>query len=335
MKRQFLRPLNPLYSIATAIRNRAYDAQFLHPRTLPHPVISVGNLSTGGTGKTPLILALAKLLTEAGRQPIILSRGYGRNSQATFRVDPAGTAAQFGDEPLLLARDSGAPVYVGADRVRAGVLATRELSLGPNAIFLLDDGLQHRQLARDVNIVLLSPRDLNDRPLPAGNLREPLSSLSRADILVLREEDAALAPQFFKRFQHVTCGRPVVWIVKRSLQLDQLSLPLDRAVAFAGIAHPAEFFAALRARGVTLLGTHAFPDHHRFAFADIARILYTSQASKATALLTTEKDFLRLDTAARKSLAAALPLAAVPLHTELADASLYLKQILALCVRQS
>jgi len=338
-RREVLRPLNPLYAAATAVRNLAYDRRVLTAQTLPHPVISVGNLSTGGTGKTPFVFELAKLLTAAGRQPIILSRGFGRTSTATMRVDPNGSAAQFGDEPLLLARLSGVPVYVGADRYRAGQLAISELVLRPHTIFLLDDGFQHRQLARDIDIVLVTAADLRDRLLPGGNLREPFSSLARAHILVLREEDAALAPKIRKRFHAASCSRPLIWTIRRSLDLDPLSVPpsvpLDRAVAFAGIAHPEEFLASLRNHGVTLVGAHAFPDHHPFTFRDVATILASAKRANATALLTTEKDFVRLDAPARQSLQAALTLAAIPLRTELTDAPLAVQQIFALCVRQS
>lgn len=333
--RELLRPLNPLYGAATAARNLAYDRCILRAKTLPHPVVSIGNLSTGGTGKTPFVLALAKLLAAAGRQPVILSRGYGRSSNATLRVDPNGTAEQFGDEPLLLARNSSVPVYVGPDRHRAGLLATSELALGPGAIFLLDDGFQHRQLARDVDIALVTAADVRDHLLPGGNLREPFSSLARAHILVLREEDAALAPKIRKRFRTASCSRPLVWTIRRLLDLDHISVPLNRAVAFAGIAHPEEFFAALRNSGVTLAKTHAFPDHHAFTFRDVTTLLAAAKRANATALLTTEKDLVRLDAPARQSLASALPLAAVPLRTELTDAALAVQQILALCVRQS
>lgn len=335
MNRKILLPLNPLYAAATAARNLAFDRRMLRAQTLPHPVVSVGNLSTGGTGKTPIVLELAKLLTAAGRQPVILSRGYGRSSNSTVRVDPNGTAAQFGDEPLLLARNSGVPIYVGPDRYRAGLLAMSELSLDANAIFLLDDGFQHRQLARDVDIVLVTAGDVHDHLLPGGNLREPFSSLARAHILVLREEDAALAPKIRKRFHAASCSRPLIWTIRRSLDLNSISVPLDRALAFAGIAHPEEFFAALSSDGVTLVGRHAFPDHHPFTFRDVSALLASARRANATALLTTEKDFVRLDAPARQSLEAALPLAAVPLRTELTDAALAVQQIFALCVRQS
>jgi tetraacyldisaccharide 4'-kinase len=337
MIRPLLRPLSPLYSAVTAARNMAYDRVLLRPRRLPATVLSIGNLSTGGTGKTPLIAALAGLLVSAGRRPIILSRGYGRQSSQVARVDPAGNALQFGDEPLLLANSlpSSVPIYVGADRYRVGMLAAEENPVTPDTLFLLDDGFQHRQLAREIDIVLLSASDLTDSLLPAGNLREPLASLARADVLVFREEDAALVPEFLKRFQHPSCSRPVVWKVRRTLDLSGIADLTVPAVAFAGIAHPREFFSGLRARGLALPATLSFPDHHPYTFADVTRILASLQLAKSRTLLTTEKDLVRLDPRARASMEACATLVAVPLLTELDNPELCLHQIDALCVRQS
>lgn len=335
MKRPLLLPFNPLYAAATAARNLLYDRETLHASSLPFPVVSVGNLSTGGTGKTPLVLALAQLLSAAGRYPVILSRGYGRSSSEIARVDPAGTAERFGDEPLLLARNSPAPVFVGADRYRVGLFAAQSLPLPPATIFLLDDGFQHRQLARDANIVLVSPADLNDSLLPAGNLREPLSSLTRADILVFNEPDAALAPRFLGRFVHPSCSRPVLWTVRRSLNISSLPTNGARPVAFAGIAHPAEFFSSLRSHGLDPITALAFRDHHRYTAADIAYIAQSSTAANANLILTTEKDVVRIDAAALAQLTAAAPLHAVPLRTEILHSETCLAQILALCNAKS
>jgi tetraacyldisaccharide 4'-kinase len=295
--------------------------------------VSIGNLSTGGTGKTPFTASLAALLTTAGRSPVILSRGYGRSSQHASCVDPLGTAAEFGDEPLLLART--APVYVAADRYKAGLLAAQELPITPATVFLLDDGFQHRQLARNVDIVLLSRSDLSDSPLPSGNLREPLAALSRTHVLVLREEDAMLASEFFRRFTRPSCSRPVVWTVRRSLDLGALPADPGPCLAFAGIARPRDFFDGLRTCGLNMPATLAFPDHHDYSFADITRIIATLKAAKASLLLTTEKDMVRLRPQARAALEATAPLHAVPLQTELLNPEACLRQLDALCVRQS
>ena len=331
--RRFLRPLAPVYATITALRNSVYDRNLLRPSRLPATVLSVGNLSTGGTGKTPFVAALASLLTASGRSPIILSRGYGRVSSVVERVDPRGSAQQFGDEPLLLARD--VPVFVGADRYRAGLLAAQQFPVTPATVFLLDDGFQHRQLHRDIDIVLLSADDLTDETLPSGNLREPLASLSRAHILVLREHDASRAQEFLARFHRPSCGRPVVWTVHRALDLSALPADPGPCLAFAGIARPRDFFDSLRAQGLALPAALSFPDHHNYSFADITRILATLKLASAWTLLTTEKDLVRLEPRARAALEAAAALYAVPLITELLNADICLRQLNALCERPS
>jgi tetraacyldisaccharide 4'-kinase len=333
MNRRWLRPLAPLYAAATAARNSAYDKNLLAARQLPGTVISVGNLSTGGTGKTPFVAELARLLAQAGRKPVVLSRGYGRQSSAIARVTAGGLAAEFGDEPLELAAAlPDVPIYVGADRHRAGTLAAQH---NPGATFLLDDGFQHRRLARDIDIVLLLPSDLDDTLLPAGNLREPLASLTRAHVLVLREEDMGLAPRFLAGFTRPSCSRPVLWTVRRSLDLAALPAGLGSAVAFAGIARPRDFFSALRAGGVTLPSTLSYPDHHHYSFADVTSIIAALKATSCTTLLTTAKDLARLEPRARAALEACSELHAVPLRAQLLNPAVCLQQIDALCVRQS
>ena len=150
---RWLTPLTPIYSAAVAAKNAAYDRGLIRQKTLREPVISIGNLSTGGGGKTPFAIALAMLITEAGMAADVLSRGYGRGNATVEQVDASGgsSAAQFGDEPLLIARAAGVPVFVGPQRYQAGLLAEE----GTRRVHLLDDGFQHRQLARDLDIVLL------------------------------------------------------------------------------------------------------------------------------------------------------------------------------------
>ena len=158
--------LTPLYAAAVAAKNLAYDRGWLRAEHLRGPVISVGNLSVGGSGKTPLTLRLAELLRERDLAVDVLSRGYGRRSEATAKVDPQGSAQNFGDEPLLMAR-AGVLVYVGDSRYEAGMLAERDA--GSPRVHLLDDGFQHRQLARNVDVVVLHRGDFADQLLPAGD----------------------------------------------------------------------------------------------------------------------------------------------------------------------
>ena len=185
-----LTPLELIYAAGLRAKNAQYDRT--EPARLKWPVVSVGNLSVGGAGKTPLVIRLAHLLRKRGFAPDVLSRGYGRASTAAGRVNQAGGVKDFGDEPLLIARSAHVPVFVGASRYAAGMLAELGESDAAGHVHLLDDGFQHRQLARAVDIVVMHPADVRDRLLPVGRLREPLSSLKRAHIVVLRQEDAAL-----------------------------------------------------------------------------------------------------------------------------------------------
>ncbi len=180
--------LSVIYGGAVGARNAVYDRRWLHSRSLQGPVISVGNLSTGGSGKTPFVILLGELLKARGVRFDVLSRGYGRATRGVLLVDPGGLPRDFGDEPLLIARRLQMPVVVGEDRYEAGRFA--ESRFGAQ-IHLLDDGFQHRGLCRDFDIVLVTPEDALDRLLPAGRLREPLRSLQRADAVVLASGAAA------------------------------------------------------------------------------------------------------------------------------------------------
>jgi tetraacyldisaccharide 4'-kinase len=309
-----LAPLQAPYALAIALKNHAYDHGWLRARELAWPVISIGNLSVGGAGKTPVVIALANLLRARGLPVDVLSRGYGRRSaQAVERVDGAGEARRFGDEPLLIAQATGVPVYVGASRWAGGILAEAD-ARSEAGVHLLDDGFGHRRLARSADIVVVHPADIADRLLPAGRLREPLSSLHRADFLVLREDDAE--SEAVLRFSGGRGGMPKpVWRVRRSLNPPAVA---GSVVAFCGIAHPGEFFASLRAHGMDLRDTLPFRDHHTFSAADIRAI--ARRADGAGALLTTEKDFVRLTPAGREQLSRVAPLLPVPLRTEFLDA---------------
>ncbi len=192
-------PLTWLFSQAVRVRNARYDGGRAPVARLRLPVISVGNLSVGGSGKTPFVQTLGRWLTTQGIGYDVLSRGYRRGSRGVLRVDPAGPAELYGDEPLLLARTLEAPVFVGEDRFLAGLAA--EASAKQNGggtrlhiprLHILDDGFQHRQLHRDFDVVLLVPGDLRGRLLPFGRLREPLSALTRAHAVAAPEELAPL-----------------------------------------------------------------------------------------------------------------------------------------------
>jgi tetraacyldisaccharide 4'-kinase len=303
-----LAPLELLYGSLVRARNARFDRR--PAQRLGWSVISIGNLSVGGSGKTPLVICLAKLLQREGWNPDVLSRGYGRSSQTVERVDAAGSAERFGDEPMLIARATGVPVYVGANRFEAGQLAEREG--GRDGVHLLDDGFQHRQLARNLDIVLMHRSDLQQRLLPAGRLREPLSSLRRADVIVLRHEDAELESTI-RSYVNSECR---FWHVRRTLAL---KTPVERAVAFCAIARPREFFDGLIAAGAGIAERISFRDHHRYRVADIERLAKLGRRAACDAFVITAKDEVKLDPAMRSRLNAVAPLFTAALTVELVD----------------
>jgi tetraacyldisaccharide 4'-kinase len=294
--------LSSIFGVGVQARNALYERGVVRARSLRGPVVSVGNLSVGGSGKTPFVLLLGELLTTRAVKFDILSRGYGRQTRGVARVDPGGSARDFGDEPLLLARRLNVPVIVGEDRHAAGMFA--EKHFGPQ-LHLLDDGFQHRALARDFDIVLVTPEDARDRLLPGGRLREPLKSLSRADAMVLT---SGASPESFP------LNGKLVWRVRRGISLG--SIP-SRPVVFCGIARPQNFLLQLRTAGVEPVAQALYRDHHAYAEQDIQDLLKLRQQSEAEGFVTTEKDAINLG----GFLSALQPLAVVPVKMELLDAA--------------
>lgn len=283
-------------------RNALYDGGRLRSRRLEGPVVSVGNLSAGGSGKTPFVMLLGELLKSRGVKFDILSRGYGRRSRGVLLVDPAGLPQQFGDEPLLIARRLQVPVIVGEDRYEAGHFA--EARFGAQ-LHLLDDGFQHRALGRDFDIVLVTPQDASDRLLPAGRLREPLSALRRADALVL----ASGASE-----ESFPIQRQMVWRVKRGIVAEAVP---SRPVVFCGIARPQNFLLQLRAANVEPGAQAFYRDHHTYSEKDVKELIELKQRSEAEGFVTTEKDAVNLG----PYLSGLEPLAVVPVRMELVDAA--------------
>ena len=309
--RRFLLPLTPLYRAALALREWRLRSGLEPVRRLRQPVISIGSLSAGGSGKTPLTIALAQALTRRGLHVDVLSRGYGRSSKAALRVDPNGAAEDFGDEPLLIARESGVAVYVAAQRYEAGVMAESALDdSGAQAVHLLDDGFQHRQLHRDLNILILDGRDLHDHLLPAGNLRETLNAIHRATI-VATPADGPDADAQLKSLN----WQGQVWRLKRRMEVPSVAGPV---VAFCGIARSDQFFAGLEERGLHLASRIAFADHHRYLQHDLDCILDAGRSINAAAFITTEKDRVRLGPHAA-TFAESCPLRTAQLTIEIDD----------------
>ena len=286
------------------------------------PCISVGNISMGGRGKTPVVIHLARLLLEAGERPAVLSRGYGRRLVEPGVVvvsDGEHVTADLdrsGDEPMIIARNvPGAIVLVCEQRAIARTLAIRALGA---TVVVLDDGFQHRQVARDVDLVLVTSEDLQDRRVPFGRLREPVSALSRADAIISPngsvEAIAATFPQHRTFSLTPTLREPV------SLETER-PWPAGRGpvVAVAGIATPQRFQASLTAAGWTVSRLMSFPDHHRYTRRDLDRIATAARETGAAGVVTTEKDAIRL----RWMRPLPIPFASVPLQVSIEPAATF------------
>jgi tetraacyldisaccharide 4'-kinase len=297
-----LNPLSTIYGGVVGARNALYDRGYLRARRLQGPVVSVGNISAGGSGKTPFVMLLGELLKARGVKFDVLSRGYGRKSRGVLLVDPGGLPQEFGDEPLLIVRKLQVPVIVGEDRYEAGYFA--ESKFGPQ-MHLLDDGFQHRALARDFDIVLVTPQDAADRLLPAGRLREPLVALRRADAVVLASGASA---------ESFPLDGKLVWRVKRGI-LPQGVPP--RPVVFCGIARPQNFVLQLRTAGVEPAAQAFYRDHHAYGENDVRELLELKLRSEAGGFVTTEKDAVNLG----PYLSALEPLSVVPVRMDLAGAA--------------
>jgi tetraacyldisaccharide 4'-kinase len=265
-------------------------------------VVSIGNVSAGGSGKTPFVLLLGELLKARGIKFDVLSRGYGRKTKGVRLVDPAGLPQEFGDEPLLIARKLQVPVVVGEDRYEAGLFA--EAKFGPQ-LHLLDDGFQHRALARDFDIVLVTPQDAGDRLLPAGRLRESLHALRRADAIVLASGASA---------ESFALEGKLLWRARRGIE--PRNVP-PRPVVFCGIARPQNFVLQLRAANIEPVAEAFYRDHHAYVEKDIVELLALKQRGEAGGFVTTEKDAVNLG----PYLSALEPLSVVPVKIELSDAA--------------
>jgi tetraacyldisaccharide 4'-kinase len=303
--RGLLLPLVPLYRLALALRELRLGSGLEPVRRLRFPVVSVGSLSVGGSGKTPLTIALAQALTRRGLSVDVLSRGYGRRSKEALRVDPNGAAEEYGDEPLLIAREADVPVYVAVQRYEAGLLAEAALrDSNGRVVHLLDDGFQHRQLDRDVNILLMDSRDWQDHLLPAGNLREPLAAMRRASVIAIPAEDVEL-----EIVLKAAGWRGQVWRLRRRMEVPPVDGPV---VAFCGIARSEQFFAGLAEAGLHLASRIAFADHHHYKTHDLDCIRDAARSTGAKAVFTTEKDRVRLG-----KLGESLPLQTARLRIEI------------------
>lgn len=293
------------YALALKWHQRRMRAE---ARRLPAFVISIGNLVVGGTGKTPMVLHVARALAEAGEVPAVLSRGYGGRSSSVARVNPSEessiNAGLYGDEPALLAsRLAPLPVWVGRERWRSGLAA---IETDGARILILDDGFQHMRLERNLDIVLLDARLPfgNGSLLPLGPLREPRSHLERAHAIILtRAEDPVKTAAAEEMLGSLFPGKPVFTCRHKpgGLLAGREGRPLPpervrgrRVLAFAGIAHPSSFFSSLETLGLEVAAGIGFPDHHFYGAEELHGLLDTARGLGASLLVTTEKDHVRL-----------------------------------------
>jgi tetraacyldisaccharide 4'-kinase len=321
-----------LYGAAAAWRRAWYDRDPSRRRWLERPVVSVGNLRVGGSGKTPIVEYLARLLVAAGERPAVLTRGYARRvvrDGVTIVSDGARIVADLdtaGDEPLMLARAlPGVPVLVGADRYLSGALAERRLGA---TVHLLDDGFQHLELGRDVDLLLVSEEDLDDRPMPAGHLRERLDAAKAADAALVTAGYDSAAERIARALGVAPAFRVARSIgAPRAISGGRDSVvvpPASRVFVATGIARPDRFVADVASAGWEISGVMEFRDHHRFDAHDVERIAAAARAKGSAIVLTTEKDAVRL---AACDLTA-LPIASVPLTIAVEPAEAFQRWLL-------
>lgn len=296
-----LKTVSHPYRHLLALRAFAYRQGLLRSYRLPRPVVSVGNIGLGGTGKTPTVAWIAGYLMSRGKRVAVLSRGYGGSAMGEPLIVSDGSSLlaapeQCGDEPYLLAQQlPGLMVVIGSDRYRAGELALKELN--PD-IFILDDGFQHLRLQRDLNVLLLDAA----RPfatgytLPAGMLREGKEAARRADLVLYTRAATPGMPNLFPKLPSSWADHRLVGV--RSLagggQLGFQIFMGGRVAAFSGIASPGSFFRLLEGEGVTLSATLSLPDHVKYGAEEIAAVCRLKETSSSEFLITTAKDAVKL-----------------------------------------
>ena len=306
--RWLVAPLSPFYGALVRLRNRTFDSHPERASRVDARVISIGNLSTGGTGKTPLTLLLAESLQVAGWTNAVISRGYGgKRAFDVMDVGPESKAAQVGDEPLLMARRLGAGRVVVARKRAAGAL--RALALKPlTKVLLLDDGFQHRALHRDLDLLVLDGvrRWGNGKMLPMGDLREPQDSAKRAHALVVTRGGLAPKDEIEAWWKQYGSGGPTFYVdfaigALRSFnpknEPARLELPtrgLGPFFAFCGLGHPEAFFADLLVAGLSWSGTRVFRDHHATSPRELWLLQEEAVKDGASSLVCTEKDAVKL-----------------------------------------
>lgn len=301
-----------IYEGIVRVRNRLYDERSLQPRRLPAPVISIGNLTMGGSGKSPLTVYVAQLLTRLQAIPAILSRGYGRSSKGTTRIVAPGEnvsspAAGLGDEPAWMRRQMPvAWLGISADRYAAG----QQIMLRhPQSVFILDDGFQHRSLHRDLDIVVIDSTQpfISNHLFPRGNLREPLSALRRCHVVIIngpasfpgRASIASLVRTLQPSLRVFACTQSIHSVVplerwRNSHPSPAFEAALGKVFVVAALGNPQRFLADVRALGLDVTGARCFRDHYYPNASDWTGCIRDARNSGAKAIFVTEKDAIKI-----------------------------------------
>jgi tetraacyldisaccharide 4'-kinase len=292
----FREPLTRVMDFVVKIRNLAYDYDLLDSVSVSMPVISVGNLSMGGVGKTPFVAKLIELCRERGLRPAVIARNYKARSRGVHRVllnysHPHFNPASFyGDEPYMLAEKfPDVPVFTGPLKYFTAQVACRDQNVD---LLIIDDGFQHRALKKDFEIVLIdsSRPETENQIFPAGKMRESFSSLERADLVVLTKTEMAQPAQLENLHRRIPEAIPNVEI-RSQMRFTEAK---KNYLAVAGIAHPEQFFSGLQKRGLSVKGYLSFSDHHLYGYDDIEKIKNEMRLVGAEAILTTQKDAVKL-----------------------------------------
>ena len=299
--------LSHIYRLIWGIRKWLYNSGLLKTRKLPCPVICVGNLTTGGTGKTPAVIALSRILGANNHHPAILSRGYKRRSKASVLVVSDGKSIlaipeESGDEPYLIASTlKNVPVVVGADKYKSGICSAEHAGVN---LFILDDGYQHLKLHRDINILLIDASNPcgNGYLLPKGILREPFNGISRADCVIVtraNEGNKNIAETLIRKYNRDV---PIFYASYKTADITDPAgnsqgtdiIKGKKVFMFAGIANPGSFRRSIEDTGGMVIGEMLYPDHYWYKNDDLNKIIKEASRLSADAIITTAKDAVRL-----------------------------------------
>ena len=341
-----LTPLSYLYAATAKLRNWLYDCRLLKSKQLPCTVISVGNIASGGTGKTPVVIWIAKALLDAGRRPAILLRGYHRQNKipgsqvVSDGREIVASVETSGDEAVMIARDlPSVPVLIGKNRYEAGCHTLERLKCD---VLILDDGFQHRKLKRDLDIVTVDATQPfgTGKPLPAGTLREPVSALRRADLIMLTRVDMAeSAGKIREDIAKLVGDTPIIESRHEPTRLYRLGgggnvdfclLKGKNLLAVCGIGNPGAFVETLHRYAPEAIDLLPFPDHHQYSRADVARIRQEAHRAGADYIIVTRKDELKLSAFVAEG-GDALPILVLAIEVSVTDGECLLTRRLQGC----